>query len=363
MSEIKSFVEENHDSLQKELGLLVNKIDPYKNYGEYKETIRQVHKLDRLLDLMTGHTYRNRPVSKPVKKFFTYRSVETNLLAGSHYQKGSSRSLAPIKEELCIYIAPSIGSTGKLGGHFNLFSQEVEDLNITYPESHNHLMIAWSFELPPRRNASRHRDSWITAINEIKLSLKGLSDDLSPIDQGLVWLDSTKFMLLFSKYRFEDLKSDLSLFETVQARWNQVLDKIRQLDTGVIYELQGHCKTLGFVTKESNSVAKEVEIDDESTHINCPDNINTIYYGPPGTGKTFRLKKFLDDGNSKFITFHQSYSYEDFVEGIKPKLGKGSSSTLGFDVAEGIFKKACEEAYKLALRSEYDKGVHSIDSH
>ncbi len=43
----------------------------------------------------------------------------------------------------------------------------------------------------------------------------------------------------------------------------------------------------------------------------------------------------------KFTTFHQSFSYEDFVEGIKPQSDDGE---LSYEVRDGIFKKACQEA-------------------
>lgn len=46
-----------------------------------------------------------------------------------------------------------------------------------------------------------------------------------------------------------------------------------------------------------------------------------------------------------FITFHQKYSYEDFIEGIKPRLDQG---TLGFELKDGVFKQACLKAIQAA---------------
>ena len=79
--------------------------------------------------------------------------------------------------------------------------------------------------------------------------------------------------------------------------------------------------------------------------MNNNSNLNLILYGPPGTGKTYKTidlavelitgRKSEDHSDNKkvfeelkknkqieFITFHQSYSYEDFIEGIKPKISE-----------------------------------------
>ena len=48
----------------------------------------------------------------------------------------------------------------------------------------------------------------------------------------------------------------------------------------------------------------------------------------------------------KFITFHQSYSYEEFIEGIKPKINNNDddNSTISYEYNRGIFKEICQQA-------------------
>jgi hypothetical protein len=96
--------------------------------------------------------------------------------------------------------------------------------------------------------------------------------------------------------------------------------------------------------------------------------LNTILYGPPGTGKTFntinealkiidseffdpnkdnreelkkRFDELVDAKQIRFVTFHQSYSYEEFVEGIRADT-KGKD--INYFVKPGIFKEICKDA-------------------
>lgn len=114
--------------------------------------------------------------------------------------------------------------------------------------------------------------------------------------------------------------------------------------------------------------------------------LNSILYGPPGTGKTFetvnyalsiienrslaelaleernllrkRFEAYQKKGSIAFVTFHQSFSYEDFVEGIKPKV-KGEK--VVYKVENGIFKNICKKALKAKKKGASEKFVFIID--
>jgi hypothetical protein len=73
-----------------------------------------------------------------------------------------------------------------------------------------------------------------------------------------------------------------------------------------------------------------------------------IFYGPPGTGKTFvaeQLARHLisdTDGFSELVQFHPSYAYEDFIQGIRPILGRNGG--LDYSMVPGRFLEFCQKA-------------------
>lgn len=81
-----------------------------------------------------------------------------------------------------------------------------------------------------------------------------------------------------------------------------------------------------------------------------------ILYGAPGTGKTYHLQTQIydtfDPQNRFYTTFHQSYCYENFIEGLKPVLGQagnaGNGANVQYEIEKGVFVKACERAAVLA---------------
>ena len=98
--------------------------------------------------------------------------------------------------------------------------------------------------------------------------------------------------------------------------------------------------------------------------------LNTILYGPPGTGKTYatvsrcveicdgkapnvgeelraRYGELMDEGRIEFVTFHQSYGYEEFVEGIRPVSSTGEDAAMRLRVEPGVVRRLAERARKV----------------
>lgn len=99
--------------------------------------------------------------------------------------------------------------------------------------------------------------------------------------------------------------------------------------------------------------------------------LNCVLYGPPGTGKTFdavaeavrvvdgdlpepkgdrkstktRFNKLREAKQMEFVTFHQNYAYEDFIEGIRPVLDEREGQ-LRYELRDGIFKQIARRASK-----------------
>jgi hypothetical protein len=83
-----------------------------------------------------------------------------------------------------------------------------------------------------------------------------------------------------------------------------------------------------------------------------------IFYGPPGTSKTYFAKAFAryftrNSDNIALIQFHPSYSYEDFIEGIKPNLSETGQAN-GFSKQDGFFKKLVKKHGGNIKLTEYD---------
>lgn len=130
----------------------------------------------------------------------------------------------------------------------------------------------------------------------------------------------------------------------------------------------------------------EVKSNEETTDVSK----NTILYGPPGTGKTYntviyavaiienrklqavkdedyddvlaRYNEYKADGLIEFTTFHQSYGYEEFIEGIKPIMDNNDDeqNDIQYQISSGLFKSFCDKAGRPILKQKKkDIGLNS----
>lgn len=195
-------------------------------------------------------------------------------------------------------------------------------------------------------------------FNQIKAGDKAIikgyggSHDLSIHYKGIVVKKDTVKKILY----FEKINDDLYRGKAPKGKgggnWqNTIIEVKRQKDINLLF----------YGIKEQN--IKDITSKFQS---NYEPSLNQIFYGPPGTGKTYHTvleaaKIITQDEdisyeeaknefqlnlgeNIEFITFHQNYSYEDFIQGLRPDTD--ISGELSFYKSDGVFKRLADKALK-----------------
>ena len=186
----------------------------------------------------------------------------------------------------------------------------------------------------------------------------------------------------------EVLKHQQSIFNAIEKELN------RTQISGFLKHNKEELEKMAFdadFRKEVLDQLKTITITDEpmkNTDKTLAVPLNQILFGAPGIGKTYHTKKMaveiingkkaqdrsreeinkeyeelIEAGQIVFTTFHQSLSYEDFIEGIKPETIDGN---VTYEVKDGIFKQLCSRAIEQKPKNsdieiyDFDKGWNDL---
>ncbi|WP_353851292.1 AAA family ATPase [Acinetobacter sp.] len=302
--------------------------------------------------------FNNDQVEKLISEWKLYKDkILNDTLSLDDYTNilGSSTAMMP-GGYLCNFLERATRSmlgSSKPGSAFN-FEVKLNDDNSTY-----HIK---SLSKP---NATR-QDAEIYFNDNIKGLLKSIVSETDPLEKiRLVENSNYSAKQVLMKLAVLDNLSDfLYIYSTqwLEELYNEFIDSDAEGVFRKNYQVCLVAKTLLDVNEQDKSelvlLSRFLWRFVNSKAIADINNPNVILYGPPGTGKTFSVKSSLnfvcqgDTSRYEVLQFHPSFTYEDFIEGIKPK-GVSKDGNIRFELVNGIFKNFCIKAKKKPEKDFY----------
>ena len=277
---------------------------------------------------------------------------------------------------------PEIGSIrGGNAGKFGFFKQKsIKDVEIKNFISDG--VYAWDKSLGnDAETAFKRIKTQLNELVEISIGCKNQMDLLHKVDSlecnfwpsvkwkiAFMYADTGLLIDVFSKQKLLAFTQEKTLLKA----YVKLLSE-KPTDTDIFYHAEDIWLKMDAKAKlDTDYNAVEDEVDMKNRKDEQP-FLNQILYGPPGTGKTYKtvdeaLKilgassieewqdqtpKSIQDlkkaypGQVEFVTFHQSFSYEDFVEGIRaipPHDEENDSGQMVYKTVQGVFRKICDKA-------------------
>ena len=226
---------------------------------------------------------------------------------------------------------------------------------------------------------------WITGANEEGFKFEVISE--KPISNKF---DNYKGSLMAYWNKFNNISDVLNQQQTIFSAIEKELNRSQK--SSFLESNKKELEKMAFdadFRKEVLDQLKTITITNEpmkNTDKTPAIPLNQILFGAPGTGKTYHTKKMaveiingkkertreeinkeyeelIEAGQIVFTTFHQSLSYEDFIEGIKPETIDGN---VTYEVKDGIFKQLCSRAIEQKPKNSdieiyhFDKGWNDL---
>ena len=185
--------------------------------------------------------------------------------------------------------------------------------------------------------------------------------ELKPNTSLYVLRNGSDFEILKGALRNERFPNNAQLYDFVERHGHEIK---RSNDPSWSFRLRGskHVDAVIRIVREGGSTMVERSRKPAKT-------LNTILYGPPGTGKTYqtarrcveacdgagkrngdqirrRYRELVGCKRVEFITFHQSYGYEEFVEGLRPAPSEDGLGGLRLEPTPGVLKRIADRARK-----------------
>ncbi len=223
-----------------------------------------------------------------------------------------------------------------------------------------------------------------TRASEIvdKIDNRGFSSDpvkdLGDGDKATAYAAGTILHKSYSRGQLPDEEALVKDLKTMLETYSDLLDRLenREFSEGIQAWIEQERVSNSRERQDSTNEGDQDDSEPKESTMNLGKNI--ILYGPPGTGKTYntaiyavaicdswqsleipndqtysdvleRYNELVAKKRIAFTTFHQSYGYEEFIEGISPKIGgtkredadSASSGEIAFSYRDGLFKEFC----------------------
>jgi MoxR-like ATPase len=366
----KKYLEE----FKKENYVAVDYLDDEENIGNFdlsgltKEEIKNKNKGDTsATELYNISQIKNGDI---VAVVIGSKTVEEFAIATSDYyfEPNAKKNRHRVKVEYLNFGTPTIGK-GAVAGIIRDDSKKIKNFLSEYKSGY--FLVRYNGKNSPFDKMEQWKDILGEQYHFSKVVPNSLAIRKSGIGTKTIWFKTKNLPGIYfwgydfvEKIRINKEKEDWNLMYSDFKYFDQEKDSILEEDVFLkkanesiekqIKDLPGYNQSNSIITITKkiyqqiigeDLTPEEDELEDVTEHFRIIEILkrkkNIILYGPPGTGKTFTATEIAKqmNGITKSVTFHQSYGYEEFIEGIRPQ---SADNGITYPVKPGVFKKFCQ---------------------